>query len=545
MTPTLLALTAVALVKLLHNYYGAFAINFFGRGIVVDGLLWPVVFAGAMWAAAVTVRSRRARAAVLLAPLLAAGAMWVYNEITFDTGAPVTNTACESDTASGWCRDCNVVLISIDTLRADHLGCYGYGRQTSPSIDALASESVLFEKTYSAAPATLISHTTMFTGLNPGAHTAQCMTHLPAPDSARMLPETLKLEGYLTAGITGGAQISRFFGFSQGFDIYDDSGGGFAAIWPRARIWLTTKPAGPFFLFLHSYDVHHPYDPPPPYNSMFFPAYHGDLPDSISIDLIKSINDGATQVSGEDVKHIEAVYDGGIRYTDNYIGKILAFLQVIGELDRTIVILTSDHGEEFGEHGSVGTHAISLYNELIQVPLIMRIPGVRPGRVTRRVGLVDLAPTLYELLGIEAPAGSFQGVSFAPMLWNESCAGAPRTMTAEKEYPPGEAYGRMKSVRDGRWRLITRTTTPRSRTLWRFLGGLIYPIDGKELFDVKADPRELHNLAGRYIQRTRIMDTMSQRAAAWNERYRLKPNPEKFHISREELERMKNLGYIK
>ena len=254
---------------------------------------------------------------------------------------------------------------------------------------------------------------------------------------------------------------------------------------------------------------------------------------------------GARHITQEDVRYISSVYDGGIRYTDQFIGRLYEYLEEKELLDRTLIVLTSDHGEEFDEHGIIGTHAHSVYDELLHVPMILRLPGARPARVLERVGLVDLVPTLLDLAGIVYPDNSFQGVSFSEMLDGaDPCGGPQRLQLAEREFLAVDKWGRMKTVRHGDWKLKLLNDPPWKRNLVRVSCGFLYPVARKELFNVKADPGEKHNVIRGNVKTARALEALLYEMTDWNRRIRLKPDPDKLRLNKQEAQRLKNLGYL-
>ncbi len=332
----------------------------------------------------------------------------------------------------------NIILISIDTLGAKHLSCYGSQRRTSPNLDRIAREGIRFEKVISQSPKTAPSHMTMFTSLYPEIHGV----HKSYDEESffnlnpvwKTLPEILKGYGYHTAAFTGGAQVSKGFGFERGFDQWQENM--HRLDWknfdPLFK-WLDQVPKSePFFLFLHTYQVHDPYLHPKPYNRFFDSDYQGWIIDDreklqkltnsnkyISIHTLfwgqkeyKGDDMDLSRISERDTEHFEALYDGGILYSDSVLGKFFNELEKKGILggSQTLLIITADHGEEFREHGDF-LHK-RLYTETEAVPLIFYWPGVLPqGKVSKgQVRLLDLAPTILDLLGAPIPA-QMQGVS--------------------------------------------------------------------------------------------------------------------------------------
>jgi len=280
---------------------------------------------------------------------------------------------------AGW----NVLLISIDTLRADHLACYGCRRVRTPAIDCLADEGVRFAHAVSPVPLTLPSHATMLTGLNPVDHRVRNNGTFKLDAEFATLAELLAAEGYTTGAVVSAFVLDKRFGLAQGFEHYDDdltvgdqpAQGGFrerrAELTNQAAArWLREHAAERFFLFVHYFDPHWPYAPPSPYRE----------------------------------EYAKAPYDGEIAYVDEQIGKLLAVLDETGVRERTLIVLTSDHGESFGEHGEM-SHGIFIYDATQLVPLIVSGPAPLPrGQVIeRQVGLVDIVPTVLDLLGLDRP----------------------------------------------------------------------------------------------------------------------------------------------
>jgi len=331
----------------------------------------------------------------------------------------------------------DIVLVSIDSLRHDHLGCYGYGKPTSPRIDALAAEGVRFENAVSTTSWTLPAHAALFTGLFDSAH-GLVDNGLELSDRVVTLAEALQGAGYGTAGFYGGPYLHPTFGLDQGFDTYvscmttiEDTlpqdevraiAGGDTNVshqdvtGPRTleavRGLAENLDDRPLFLFVHLWDVHYDYIPPAEMVHLFDPEYTGTL---TGRDMMHdpAIHAGMPQA---DLQHLIALYDGEIRFTDGILGEILEVLAQRGRLDDTVVVITADHGEEFFEHGHKG-HQQSLYEEVVRVPLIVRWPGrIDAGRVVEdQVRLIDVMPTLLALAGVPNPS-EMQGRDLGPLL---------------------------------------------------------------------------------------------------------------------------------
>ncbi|MCH2107144.1 MAG: sulfatase, partial [Planctomycetes bacterium] len=285
----------------------------------------------------------------------------------------------------------NLLLVTFDTTRADRIGCYGYEGASTPVLDALARDGALFEHCIAPAPITLPSHSTLLTGLQPYSHGARNNgTHKMGSD-VPSIAQMLKEEGFATGAVISAFVLDSRFGLDSGFDSYDDdlsSGSGqgnfgFAETIAvdtssRALDWLERRGDERWFLWIHYFDPHADYNPPEPYRSRF-----KDEP-----------------------------YDGEIAYTDAMFGDVIEHLRSKGELEKTLVVVTSDHGEALGEHGET-THGLFIYDATTHVPLIMSHPRLPGGeRIDEVVGLVDIAPTALDLLGV-GYGSDFEGRSLA------------------------------------------------------------------------------------------------------------------------------------
>ena len=346
----------------------------------------------------------------------------------------------------------NLLLITVDTLRADRLGAYGWARAATTGIDGLAARGVLFEDAFTVAPITLPAHATLLTGRLPPRHGIRGNSFYTLPAAQVTLSELLKAGGYRTAAVVGAAVLDSRFGLNSGFDLYDDEmpgteGGPLiaerdaTAVVSRALTWLDQdRGRTPFFLWVHLFDPHHPYAPPEPLRSQF--------PD--------------------------APYDGEIAHVDREIGRLLSALEARKELDDTLVVLTSDHGESLGEHGEA-THGVFLYDSTLHIPLIVAGPGVPKGRriAGDPVSLVDVLPTILGRLNLDPP-GTLEGQDLL----------AERTSRREfvysETYLPRDFYNwsELQALRSSDTKFIR---APRD-----------------ELFELTTDPREAHNLAERH-----------------------------------------------
>lgn len=424
----------------------------------------------------------------------------------------------------------NVLLISIDSLRADHLGCYGYERDTSPAIDALAAAGVLFECAVSQAPWTLPSHASLLTSLYGRTHQTNAIEKR-LPPTVPTLAGTLEADGYETAGVVSGTFMQKRFGLDSGFGWYDDEIAQFdhkrsheAVTSPdihRKAESILDGVEEPFMLFLHYWDVHYDYDPPAPYDTKFDPGYKGKL-DSKNFIRSKRIH---PEMPARGLQHVVALYDGEIAWVDQHIGQLMAALESRGLDERTIVVLTADHGDEFFEHGNKG-HSHSLYDELVHVPLIVRGPGALAGhRVPEPVELIDVMPTVLDLVGTPAPGG-LQGRSLRAALLGEALPSIPVfTETNRARTSKAEPWSFAWSVRDG------------SRKYHEFLPG---PEGGEdrppEMYDLATDPGEQTDL-------WRDGDDLAGLLKAWRDRVPLGTSVTNAGVDEATMDELKKLGY--
>lgn len=396
-----------------------------------------------------------------------------------------------------------MVVISIDSLRADHLGCYGYSRPTSPRIDAVARNGVVYENAFSTTSWTLPSHMALFTGMYDTVHGVT--THREALDPLRVtLPEVFQSAGYRTAGFFSGPYLIPAFGFGKGFDKYiacfdylepaelshKDSRGykpethmashsdiTSPRIHRDVRRWLDEGVSEPYFLFVHMWDVHYDYVPPGEYATRFTdPGYESPL-DFSSFETNAAIN---AKMDPRDLAHLVGLYDGEIAYTDAYLGKILDDLDERGLLENTIVVITSDHGEAFFEHGQKG-HQKDLFDEVLHVPFIVSWPGhIAPRRLPQQISLIDMMPTLLELASLEVPSES-NGHSLAPALLDRE---PPRDSLVFSELTMDDVKFR---------RHLRALRTPQYKVIYNVTPGGKYQGQGV-LYDLQRDPGERRSL---------------------------------------------------
>jgi arylsulfatase A-like enzyme len=368
-----------------------------------------------------------------------------------------------------------LIWLSIDTVRAGHLGVYGYPRPTSPHFDQAASRLARFEHAVASASWTLPSMASQITSRQPSYHGA--VLHDRARDDATpTLFDVLSRQGFTVLGVTGNDLISPAQGLADGFD----------ALWFEnaradrlARRLLAALPewgGGDLALFVHYMDPHYPYTPPPPFDRRFDPDYEGTV----------HAGDTRIQALGEihdprDVAHVAALYDGEIAYTDREIHELLSALGERGLTDQAVIVYSADHGEELRDHGSWG-HGGTLYQEVLAVPLAIRVPALGEAQVSQPVSMLDLAPTVLDAFGLEAPA-SFQGQSLLPLL-----RGVPRPepwILSETVVRGDRSH--LVSIRRGNLKYIVRLAAGRQSGP---------EVQGEEMYDLSKDPDEDHSDLG-------------------------------------------------
>lgn len=328
-------------------------------------------------------------------------------------------------------RPANVILITISTLRADHVGCMGYSRDTTAALDSFAKRNILFRKAFAVSGWMMPAHGSIFTSLHPAFHGA---THIDRSlgDVHSTLAEILHDNGYYCAAFCCNPRLDNNHGFAQGFDLYDDYSASIILqtmsfgmsdnidinkrrtndlIDDAAIRWLRNNTHRPFFLFVHYYDNHWDYLPPPPYDKLYDPNYSGPI-DGVGIPREPLYSNPPDQ---RDIEHIIALYDGEVKQTDGDLGRMLDSLDSLGLLDTSIVVIAGDHGEQFYEHGH--TSHQGLFEELIHIPLAISIPEVkRKGRtIDSLVSQVDIMPTILDYLHMTVPAAC-QGESLRPVI---------------------------------------------------------------------------------------------------------------------------------
>jgi arylsulfatase len=427
----------------------------------------------------------------------------------------------------------SVLLLILDAAGARHFSCYGYERPTTPEIDRLAAEGVLFEQAYTTAAYTRSAMASLWTSRYHDQHHAGLRYDAALPDGSPTLARLLARHGIRTAGFVGNPSAGRPFGLDQGFAEFQAVYGRAAVGGPASRAdalreaataWLAERRAGGrFFAYLHFREPHSPFDPPPPFDTRFGP----DAPlarEARSGAWTRAVNDGRREVTREELDHLVRLYDGNLAWVDSQLGALRRALEALGLWESLVVIVSADHGEAFQEHGFIG-HNKQLYQETARIPLVVRFPkgkGPAGARVRELVDLVDLAPTIADVFGVATTAAGQPDPGYLGRSLLAVASGAPgkpgtlaRTAHEEGLY----------AVTDGRFKLIHSIGSGRD-----------------ELYDLEADPGETRDLAG---ERRVHVDYYRQALHRWLMSVAPgRPAGAPRALSPEELESLRALGYV-
>lgn len=467
-----------------------------------------------MTVADMTSTSTRRPAALVLGPLL-------LTAIVSGCGSS-ENTSREEPT--------RILLVTVDTLRADHLGAYGYPRDTSPHLDAFAAESVLFETCLTPLASTLPAHTSILTGVHPVEHGILANVRrggqpFASRTSLRSFAEFAREAGLRTAAFVSAVPVGRHSGLARGFELFDEPDeiqrtGDVTG--DRALTWLDRFGSESFFLWVHLYDPHYPYDPPAGYDLFsdddFVEAYVGD----------REIPETSTRPNGQRLETRATInaYDGDIRFADAQVGRLFARIRDAGLWDEVTIVVASDHGEGLGEHDMIGHGYI--HREQLHVPLMIRAPGTVPRRVTRPVTLQDALPTALRLAGHQGWEGFLDQASGRDALASdlERDGILSRRSDRLREDLSGFAF----AFSDGRWKYVHE------------------PDRGDRLFDWSSDPYELENRLQAAPQvGSDLMASLGDTARGYAVRGRLLAQGELISeepLDPEILEQLEALGYL-
>lgn len=415
----------------------------------------------------------------------------------------------------------NVVLVLVDTFRADHAGCYGYSRPTTPVLDSLADAGTRYDSFQSQSSWTLPAMTTLFSGLTVKQHGAGKTgpefygvdTDIP------YLPHMLQRRGYATAAFFNVVFMDADFGFHRGFDHFDCQG--FANRMSLRRAdetvdeaigWIQGLPQDkPFLAAVHFYDPHISYNPPPPYDTLFTdPDYSGEYgPEWGEVEQLMAVNRGGDSIPDDGLRNLVALYDGELAFTDAQLGRLMAYLRRSGLCERTIVVVTADHGEEFLDHGGV-EHGHTLYQELLAVPMVIAGPGVPAEEVVEETAAgIDLLPTLAVLLDLELPS-ECGGSDLLQPLPRDRAVPSSGTLWSEAKLAA--------CLRDGR------------KVIWNA------DRDSAVVYDLRSDPNELDPLASDSSLVEAVL-------AYWSTPPAARPQPVDYEAAVDRT--LRDLGYIR
>ena len=430
----------------------------------------------------------------------------------------------------------SIILVSLDTLRADRLGVLGAARPRTPLLDRLAGEGMVFEQATSAAPWTLPSHASLFASRLPFDQRRKWDYNREVPLHQTLLAEWLRQAGYRTAAFTGGGYVSSLCGFGQGFEIYEDHDeekeGGPDGIAAAALAWARSVRNVPFFLFVHTYEPHFPYR----HADFANPSDAGRLPQVVSYKEVDAIHRGDLVLSEAERRYVTDLYDGDVAHADRVFGSLLQTLRADGILDHALVIVLSDHGEELWdrEPDYSPDHGHSLHQELVHVPLVLRWPGRIPAgsRIRTPVSLVDVTPTVLDLTGL-ASDPAYEGRSLAVTTRTGEEPQARPLLAEATEYGPDRFM-----IREGDLKVIL-TPYPQRFNI------VSIPARPLEVFDLAADPQERHDLSA-HITRpgAQMVDVLWQRARSVL-RDSKREDDEAPPLPEELLQQLRSLGYLR
>lgn len=421
----------------------------------------------------------------------------------------------------------NVILITIETTRADHLSCYGYKRKTTPSIDKVANEGVLFSNMFVQRGQTWPSLTSIMTSLYPVNHGVRKNGHMLSP-SVISLAEILKQNKYTCAAFLGYARRAVW----RGFDYIAPKEWEDAILAQEATTWLTNNYNKNFFLWMHYSQPHDPYNPPEPYNSIFDPEYKGDIDGSGKTH--EKISAEKINLKSADLNHIISLYDGCIYYVDDQIKKILDVVKTLGIEDDTLLIITADHGENLYQPQFYFGHDASIHDDVLKVPYIMKFPKKIPKnvKIDKIVESVDIAPTILDFLKIRIPH-YFEGRSLLPPIFSEKDSG-------DFKYAYAEWKSKILSIRTDKYRYIYNPTgyCPLANRVSPFI------INKEELHIVTENYEEVNDIL---LLKPDIAKELKRKLLEWNNFERWHSGYDKSadeNIPKDIKEQLKSLGYI-
>jgi len=414
----------------------------------------------------------------------------------------------------------DILLVLVDALRADHISGYGYARETTPFLDEYAEKGVRFSNAYSHSSHTKISVASLFTGLVPPSHRVRTVaikeqTGRVKSDtlstSVDTLAEILQRHGYSTAGFVTNPHVQSFQGFAQGFDEYQYGDFDARSLNQRAISWLENHARSPYFLYLHYMDVHYPYEPPRPYRTLYVEERRGLKPLFI-------YGPTSRKVSQEEIHDTVALYDAQINYWDDSFREFIESLDERGRLENAVVVIVADHGDEFNEHGGFG-HGFTLYTEMIHVPMYFIFKGKLASGVVRDdlAQLIDVAPTLFGLSGIETVGMNLEGVDLFASKHGEA-------NTDRSVYSETYLGTKPRSIRTADQQLVFNATPE----TW-------------ELYDLNRDPAEKNDL---YRGNTPEVSRLAEHLSELMKDHDLELQPSSVELDEATIQELRKLGYL-
>lgn len=431
-------------------------------------------------------------------------------------------------------RPLNVLLIVIDTLGAEHVGCSYKGQPTTPHLDRLAKGGVQFRRAYSTAPWTKPAIASIFTGMMPSAHgVRQPLDRLP--DDPVVLARRFDELGYYTGAIVSNMLVSAPQGYDQGFDSFDDSLSLLSEVkitssllTDRALSWLSDDRGEPFFLFLHYFDPHYVYLHHDGFDRTS--GYEGPIKPGTGIWKLRKMS---SDLSPDDIDYIRGLYHEEVAYTDEQIGRVLDYLDSVGLSKNTFIVVTADHGEEFMQRGWIG-HTRTLYEELVHVPLIVSLPGrFQPRVIDTPVSILDIEPTILSVVGASVTEPRWNGISLLPMLSGQPAPQPGRGIISEVSFEPSP------NTQQAVEKAAHKTSLVRGKL--KVIHDL--PTDSWQVFDLEHDPLEQNDLVGEKrkdgLALIRALEDWEAVRTATAGR-----QVEQWQPSEEDRERMRALGYV-
>jgi len=425
----------------------------------------------------------------------------------------------------------NILLVLVDTVRADHVGAYGYRRDTTPFIDEIVKSGMMFRKTVSTSAWTEPATFTLLTGMIPAQAEADMFASVVIPDEVEFISEILERRGYHTVAISGNYYITVSNNFAQGFETYNEQCLPYfhwrsaECVTDEALKWAGSNTGKPYFMYLHYVDPHSRYNAPPPFHDKFSLGYVGEDPrikngETNEFELLYERSGKKIALSDEDRRYLIDLYDGEIAYADSQIRRLFAELKKLGLLENVIVVITSDHGEEFTEHGMLG-HRLNLHSTLLNVPLVFWGDGIPSGMaVDEQVSLADVMPTILDLIGVK-PSSFCWGRSLVPLWKGQNLP--PRVCFSQRK----QLFLKEWAVTDDKYKLIAQGNGAQNRR-W---------------YDIISDPLEYNSISPDPVEKRKLQSQLDE-ILGWIGAHKIRWTGARHRISEEEQrKRIKVMGY--